>query len=90
MYWVGGVDPTSANGAKGDSPGQRPGYSGRHEPLSAESALGVTGAIEFHDFHPFALSALKNLQLRFPRALPWAITFRAVGAKQENFWREKS
>ena len=59
----------SPNGAKGESPGQRPGYAspfhqalkGRNNRCLAPSGLGIFLAIE-------------------PRALPWAITVRPFGA----------
>ncbi len=70
----------STNGARFDSPGQRPGFTavfhqalkGRHNGCLAPSGLGSFLTIEPRAL-PFG-----------PRALPWAIEFCPVGAEDKS------
>ena len=81
------LNQLSAKGAKCNSLGQRP----RYEPLkipSAESAKCVGRNIitnVFIDRFLFRAFSASKTHRTHPRALPWAITFRAFGAGTQSF-----
>jgi hypothetical protein len=64
----------STKGAQYDSPGQRPGF------VRAEELRALKG----RRHRCFALSGLDGFLAVAPRALPWAISLRLVGAAKQS------